>query len=235
MRLNYFPLLLLVLFAVPAEGDTVTLYPVLSGSWYDQGTQSSSPRDGTFDVLLPNYLYVGNAWDNGEYRAVLEFDLSSIPAGSTVTSVVLDVWNSGANPYSAADFLYGYTGDGVVTLDDVIVDNKLPLAGPKDPIDYEDVTAFLQSLVSSNAAHAGFMLRDDNLDSFRDYYPYNPDNLTQSPQLVVSFSETAPVPEPSTLLRWSSLGVIGAVMAYRRRRRSEKVTSTKFERFGKYW
>ncbi len=54
-------------------------------------------------------------------RAVLEFPIYQIPAGSTISSATLtiDVWCGGGNTGNVGTFrLYGYSGDGIASLAD---------------------------------------------------------------------------------------------------------------------
>jgi hypothetical protein len=137
---------------------------VIDLNWVDANTAIDyGPQDETFDDFATyNFASVNN---NGytSYRTALEFDLSSIPAGSIINTAVL---------YAAIGYvggtrsiaLHGYAGDGVLQLADFtrdgLVDSKT-LSGQQDQDVAFNVQGIIASLVTDGEMYAGFNFRED--------------------------------------------------------------------------
>jgi hypothetical protein len=116
--------------------------------------------------------------------------------------------------------LYGYTGDGVISLGDFslggLVDNVTLNPGAGQTVLF-DATSFLDSLVATGPAFAGFNVRED---------PANPVNAgvlaffldgALAPRLSINFTARA-VPAPPGIWLFGS-GVLGLLLVKRLRRR----------------
>ncbi|NRA12953.1 MAG: DNRLRE domain-containing protein, partial [Crocinitomicaceae bacterium] len=78
----YYSLLTFLIVSTFSFSQTVNLNPVEDNSIYSDATSNSSGL---------GKLYAGETCAAGIRRALLKFDLSTIPAGATITSVTLDV------------------------------------------------------------------------------------------------------------------------------------------------
>ena len=121
------------LFSAPALADTVTLSPATYNAGRDGGN-TSTPRDGQFDALLPAtnlnvVLSQGTGWAS-DTRALYEFVLppalmvpgTVINSASLTLTVNLETLGGGA----ADMVLHGYlANDAVITVDDFEVTNPV--------------------------------------------------------------------------------------------------------------
>lgn len=175
------------------------------------------PQDGVFDAFTP--LNFGSVNNNGftSFRTAVEFDLSAVPTGAVVNAATLTTFaNVNDGPREIA--LYGYAGDGSISLADFSLGSLVasatvnPVAGLQTVI--FDATAFLDTLVAGNATFAGFNLRED---------PANSVNLgvmgfMELPaRLSIGFTVGA-VPAPPAIWLFTS-GALGLLLAKRLRRR----------------
>jgi len=151
-------LMLAILTHTQALATVVDLSFVAANTAVDNG-----PQDGVFDDFLPNNFgsVVNNGWTS--FRTAFEFDISSIPAGSTINAATLTMrvnWVEGTR-YIA---LHSYAGDGAVQLADFsrngLADSIVlyPLGGQYVAF---DITEFIRSLISSAKTFAGFNVRED--------------------------------------------------------------------------
>ncbi len=205
---------LTVALLVPSLAAAVTLEVT---STADGWADNSGSGWGTLTTTSLTMIVTGLDTSSGPYLASLavEFDISGIPAGASVDSAQLLVigegagWNQGASPLDI--FVHGYTGDGIVGLDDFEVSNQI--AGPfrqeivnnqlqRTDID-ADVTGFVQSLIDAEALFAGFTghvgapLSPINFSvEFipRERFPGCPE-FSPCPKLTVTYT-----PEPDTAL-----------------------------------
>lgn len=184
-----------------AGATTITLNFVDAATATDNG-----PQDGVFDAFTP--FNFGSVNNNGftSFRTALEFDISAVPAGSTINTATLSMrvsWVEGTRNIA----LHGYAGDGVVQLDDFsgngLVDSTILNPGPQSVI--FNVAGFINSLVTDGEMFVGFNLRED---------PANVWNFCVLPLdmdlswLSIDFTSPAAVPEPATILLLGS-GLIG--------------------------
>ena len=88
-----FPILLLLLPAAHARADTLSLNPSADNTLYEDVAGSVSNATG-------NYLFSGLTLVNFKRRALLRFDLSTLPASATITSATLTLTMSrgGSSP-----------------------------------------------------------------------------------------------------------------------------------------
>lgn len=179
------------------------LDPVDAASGIDWG-----PKDGVYDAFVnPGNL---SLVDNGftEIRFAAEFDLTGLPP---VLSAKLQFYRAFE---SAVVDIYGYAGDGTVSLadigttslllvDDLLVSGPGQLGGCDDICVSVDVTSFVQS---GAEGFVGFSWDEESARTLTNIYP----GVRLSVELA---------PEPST---WGlfSMGVLALAVSRRRSRRS---------------
>jgi hypothetical protein len=183
--------------------------------------------DGSYDLLSGNLrteslsllAYTGGS--TYQYRAALEFDLSGIPAGATIQSAVFRIRYNGANGMPAETLKFNaYPGDGIMSPEDFRVDNQIgprynAFGPPADTKPFYEVPAtdFIQSLLQSQSAYAGFMVQNvvGNQTAFYSRFT----GPSYEPRLDIEY---VPVPEPSTLVLVGA-AIIGLAAAGGRRKR----------------
>lgn len=131
---------------------------------------------------------------------MLEFDLSSIPGGSTINSATLTLWNQ----VSASGQNFSYkritaawvetvvtwnTRPGVGT--DYVATGTLTSIGPDDI----DVSEFLKEIVEDGLTNFGFYMEAVQTNFFFQWSTSDHATAGQRPRLVVDYTE----PEPDTI------------------------------------
>jgi hypothetical protein len=195
-----------------AHATTVSLIPV------DNNYAQDADTNGVFDTLATKYSpyfllhsslsqspYLGI--EPGDVRSGLEFNISSIPQGSIITSATFSIHN--ASGYHNSDenpgpFLgqsvSGYVGDGQITLSDF---SNLTIVANSMTDDF-NVTSLVQLLVNAGNGYAGFIVGQNSLGygveeySLDHAYPGGP-----APTLVIQYT----VPEASSFALLSLTGV----------------------------
>jgi hypothetical protein len=100
------PVALLVFGSEASQATTVDLFTTALGCFVDV---AGGVADGTFDRTVSGNAEV-NASGNFTYRAVMEFDLSSISMGADLDSQLHWTLGNSTNPPVSVQ-LYGYVGD----------------------------------------------------------------------------------------------------------------------------
>jgi len=198
--IKYFRLVLAGLLLAVTLTYTQALATVVDLSFVAANTAvDNGPQDGVFDAFVP--LNFGSVNNNGwtSFRTAFEFDISAIPAGSTINAATLTMfvnWVEGTRQIA----LHGYTGDGAVQLTDFscngLVDSTV-LSSPSSQYVVFDVTDFIDSLISSGETFAGFNVREE---------PANTSNFT-----VLFFNMDETVPRLSVDFTPSAVAVGGSV------------------------
>jgi hypothetical protein len=157
--------------------------------------------DFNFDYLETNPAEIVQLTADGDPLAsplhafALEFDLSAIPAGATVTAAALTFVET-VNTGSAID-VHGYAGDpdGTVTLANpfnIPLDNKLGSMGmtPGAGTESLDVTAFVQQMQANHNDFAGFYAQSGDIFGTGQYAIHSGDatDPANRPKLIVEFS-----------------------------------------------
>ena len=147
--------------------DMMSVLPVDDGYVQEQGGDG----DSDFDTVVTNStIYLENEsippTSDYETRGVLEFDISLIPAGSTVATAELVLVTGPLGGVGPELSLYGYTGNGTVDLGDAVAGGLLVPPSPFTPSAVPGATnrvavpaGFLQSLVDARDRYTGFTLR----------------------------------------------------------------------------
>jgi hypothetical protein len=203
----YAALILMVLVPSTLTAATVTLLPVSDAAGADQ------PIDGDFNLFYPdNPLYLIGFNSNAEYRSISEFSLSSIPAGSTITSAKLTLHAvAGFNATSMGVFTRLFAGNGVAEASDLIQSGSQ--AGPVvaslgSSAELEYTTAF-QTLFASGSPFAAFTILGTG-GGVLEFGGRSYVNQAARPTLLVTYT---PVPEPASI----ALAVVGIAMIQLRR------------------
>ena len=145
-------------------------------------------------------------------RGAIEFDISSLP-DVAISSVTLSVPLLGYGSSPSVQ-ISGYIGDGVVNADDLAVDDTIAMvSGNGGQTLSIDVTLFVQQLITSNAAFAGFTLTYSGEGTAGS----GPAPSPPQPTLDVSTSAT---PLPSSLVMSGAAGLVGLLAFARRRKRA---------------
>jgi hypothetical protein len=194
---------------------------VVGSSAWGQSTvavRSASDRDGsstTLDAgpfaLRPEglgTLLVGNGFDdpNLHWRAGMEFALAGVLPTVVEAKLRFNV-ETVQNP-PAAYRTHGYAGDGVVTAEDLTVNNQIAATANTDDLREVDVTAFVQSLVTQQASHAGIVL--SGFAGGRGFSMTSGEPFVLSPTLTITS-----IPEPTAALT----ALLGGTLSCLRRRR----------------
>jgi len=211
----------------PARAASLQLAAVVS----DRGIDLF-PRDGVFDSVFGNptvtQIFTPPSGDLGsEERTAIEFDLSTIAAGSTITSVMLRLNPQGANlnlGLSAGEVgeVHGYSGDGAITVADLMALGQVgTIAGPTPNGTVTIVLSvpWLQGLIDASSSHAGLMFKGvdgPTVVSFSFAAAGGSIPVASRPTLLVETADATVVPEPATL--WLVGAGLAAAVARRRRR-----------------
>ena len=233
MKLRWYSTFVLAIAAsvlagvTPAGAASIQLTAVIS----DRGIDLL-PRDGVFDSVFGNptvtQITTPPSGDFGsEERTAVEFDLSAIAAGSTITSVMLRLSPQGANTnlgLSAGEVgeVHGYAGDGAITVADMMALGQVgTIAGPtpNGAVTIVLSVPWLQALTDASSTHAGLMFKGvDGATAVTFSFAAAGGGIpiASRPTLLVETADATAVPEPATL--WL-LGAGVAVAVARRRRR----------------
>jgi hypothetical protein len=179
--------LALVLSVGPVAAATTTLE---AGAWF--GAENTS---GAGFVSQP-FCRAGQGFTNPPltshlYRCSLEFDISGIPAGATITGATLSLRANDVDFFcGSADCsvdLDGYVGNGTGELADLTAGSFL-LTMPETGINFayaaHDVTTFISGLYTNGDDWAGFTLRRDAIG----VTPYDSPDDSLPPILEVQYT-----------------------------------------------
>ena len=215
--------LCLVLAATPARAASITLTAV------DFGTSSSAfEGDGSFVNFSEAGLAVGYGTGNGRSRAIVEFDISGIDVGWTLTSatfILTDFGSLSGQMASAGTAVsrWGYAGDGVAELGDedtagATALSDLVTTGSGGSTYSVNVQSLVNSLVGASENYAGFIVEENDSDlGFMNFAI--PGSGSTEPRLVIEYDEEpgpTPVPEPTSLLLVMAGGLLAAAVQRRR-------------------
>ncbi|MDT4331835.1 hypothetical protein ACQE3E_12120 [Methylomonas sp. MED-D] len=183
----------------------------------DQAAFCERPDSIDFECGAP---HVGGALANNflglpyESKSAIEFSLEGV---TEVQSAELYLLATGYSAYpdvfSETPILeiHGYSGDGIITYDDLLQDNLILTTGGINNLGLYifDVTNYVADLVASNQSYAGFAFKDIVMNSSVSFY--TPDGMSNV-LAVNGYTEYVPeVPLPSAALLFGSgmLGLLG--------------------------
>jgi hypothetical protein len=179
-----------------ARADVVVLTPVSDGAGTDQ------PKDGVFNsFFLSNSVYLVGGQPDADYRSILEFALSSIPAGSTITSAKLQlhaVAGAGSGAPSISMFERLFAGNGVAEIADLTASGTQfgpQTVGLSDNPLIEFAPAF-NTLFASHAQFAAITLLSNSNSFIMEFGSKQYGDVPSRPTLTVTYT---PVPEPAGL------------------------------------
>ena len=223
MRLSAASLLVVcaaAITAIPslaARAASVVLRPIAAGNANDQD------RNGVWDEMrspLEQFLAF-NSRNGYSWRGVVEFDLSSIPANSTilVATLFLGYDGSAGDIDSPSMQMNGYRGDGLITFSDFAVDSPIaPLVPPRQPNGWRtDATAFVKNIVDGAPPIAGFMFENEGPNQTA-IHGTQAANVLQRPILSIIFNPpppTPPVPLPASVWTGLVLLAFAAILRFR--------------------
>ena len=143
---------------VPSINATMVLTPVSDTLGKDENL------DGEFELLEPDYFQVHKLElvSGREGRFAMEFDLSGFSPTDTLQSSILSLYSTGGTPPGLASIeVFGYSGDGTVSSDDLQAADMIagPITDSAEDLASIDLTSFLQSRIDAGATHAGIVLR----------------------------------------------------------------------------
>lgn len=213
MQFRKMQLLLAVLMAAcadrPTDAGMITINTVVEGRVRDVFGVSFGP-------LIDSHI---EAFTNGSFvtRGILEFDISSLPSISAITSVKLRIANYTGNG-SAID-VYGFSGDGTLTLADAAISGTAIASFTTVGLNEITLpTAFLDSLAGSGNQYARLVL-DQTIIPMGALFIESGSALGQDPVLSVEFNETS-VPEPTAIILFGCGAIAVFGRSYSTRRRS---------------
>ncbi len=142
----------------PVFADSINVLPIDANSARDSG-----PQDGVFDFFVTG-INGGQLFNNGfnESRVAFEFDISAVPAGSTINTATLTMSIRNFEGNRSLQ-LHSYTGVGVVQLSDFSIDAPF-VATTLGPVGETvltfDIKSMIESLVNNGQTIAGFNFRE---------------------------------------------------------------------------
>ena len=151
------------------------------------GTVRSKNSDGLKSVLSTDLIIQVNngrtendAFIGADDRGIFEFDISSL--SNAYNSAVLSLRTANNSEKTSTIELYGYSGDGIVSIDDWGSGTFLSSVTYVNPTDFSivsfDITDFINSMIGSSNQWAGIAMRQ----------------ITYSPSVATNFCGTSTSP-----------------------------------------
>ncbi len=206
-----------ILFLLSGSANAALLTPSTFGTLVDinrDGFETVANVDVSADILLDT---TGNQFfplnQVREERAVLEFSLNGL-SGATINNAILQLAFSGASGSGGIRpivDIYGFFGDGVISLTDATETGRLLATGLNSPFFPPfSVQSFIQDAAFAGATHAGFLMVNTHDGT---NHGFDSKNFGISSNLNLDFVVSVPEPSAISLLL---TGLLGLTLRYRR-------------------
>jgi hypothetical protein len=151
-----FVVITLLLCSTAPDATAATREPVVDGIIRDGGP--FGPKDGIGDVVLDGSVVQTLHVPSFEDRGIIEFNLAGLSQPILNVELVLPVFSSNPFPFTIA--VFGYAGDGALTVSDWDQGSLLTsfLYSGEQTVTL-DVTSFIRSAVAAGDEFAGFNFR----------------------------------------------------------------------------
>jgi hypothetical protein len=171
---------------------------------FDDGAGTDQPKNGVFDHFFPsNSVYLVGGQPDAEYRSVVDFSLSSIPKGATISSATLHLTTVAAAGSGGTVGVIAllHAGNGVAEISDLTLGGTA--VGPANvsflsfpTIDFTYTTAF-QTLITSGVQFAEFTLQSNPSSYVLEFGSRNYSNVDARPTRLCLTKASCPTGQRS--------------------------------------
>ena len=180
--------------------DPARQYPVVIDPTLDLQPDGAAGKDAQLVPIVPannwgTREFLTDNWGTVDARGVLEFDLSSIPAGSSVSSATLTLWHHWNSEFTSMD-IHAVTeswNENTVTWntmpahDPTVTDSHVPGSGSMQFEDW-NVTSDVADWVAGTSSNFGWMLKSGSANMTAYYYSSDHNSVPERrPRLVVVY------------------------------------------------
>jgi hypothetical protein len=221
-------LLVVILFAatatLPAAAETLDTQPLIDFTATRFTGEPWQLNSGGGTVTAEWFINAPPDTPSFDARGVFEFDIQSIPAGSTITSATLNLEVVSFQQDTDPPYLefFGYVGNGSADLtdpDETVGAQKIgsyaPLTFALGPISVPLATDYIQSI--AHEAFLGIVMWQSVDKASVDVSSL--ENAGSGAPATLSITFAPPVPEPSSLAALCGMALAAAALACRRRHR----------------
>ena len=188
LRSMAFVAVTLLLCSTAPDATASTREPVVDGIIRDGGPFGA--KDGIPDVVLDGSVVQTLHVPSFEDRGIIEFNLSGLSQPILNVELVLPVFSS--NPFPFTIDVFGYAGDGALTLSDWAQGSLLTsFLYSGEQVVTLDVTSFISSAVAAGDAFAGFNFRFAGPPNIGPFVAFR--SLEFPPSAFLKINESSPV------------------------------------------
>jgi len=188
LRSMAFVAVTLLLCSTAPDATASTREPVVDGIIRDGGPFGA--KDGIPDVVLDGSVVQTLHVPSFEDRGIIEFNLSGLSQPILNVELVLPVFSS--NPFPFTIDVFGYAGDGALTLSDWAQGSLLTsFLYSGEQVVTLDVTSFISSAVAAGDAFAGFNFRFAGPPNIGPFVAFH--SLEFPPSAFLKINESSPV------------------------------------------
>ena|SRR5215213_339751 len=189
LRSMAFVAVTLLLCSTAPDATASTREPVVDGIIRDGGPFGA--KDGIPDVILDGSVVQTLHVPSFEDRGIIEFNLSGLPQPILKVELVLPVFSSNG-PFPFTIDVFGYTGDGALTLSDWAQGSLLTsFSHSGEQTVTLDVTSFIHSAVAAGDAFTGFNFRFAGPPNIGPFVAFR--SLEFPPSAFLKINESSPV------------------------------------------